>query len=185
MGKSGSVSCRVTVPFSWVWCTESFVCTFQESISSVLCKFCWLFGGVNGNLLQEGLCHTQVHCAGSSCPCSSPLLTCTTTGDSQTQFWLSLCGISGFWYAQGLLEPSECLWKVWGLILKVISPLLASCWDFSFALGCGVYFFGGIQHSPVDGCSAVSCNSGVLTGEDEHMSFYSAILKINVRSELN
>ena len=84
-----------------------------------------------------------------------------------------------------LFEPSECLWKVWGLILKVISPLLASCWDFSFALGCGVYFFGGIQHSPVDGCSAVSCNSGVHTGEDEHMSFYSAILKINVRSELN
>ena len=38
-----------------------------------------------------------------------------------------------------------------------------------------IFFFGGIQHSPVDGCSAVSCNFGVLAGEDEHMSFYSAI----------
>ena len=26
---------------------------------------------------------------------------------------------------------------------------------------------GGIQHSPVDGCSAASCDFGVLAGEDE------------------
>ena len=56
------------------------------------------------------------------------------------------------------------------------APLL-SCWGFSFALGHGVSFFGGIQHSPVDDCSVASCNFGVLTGEDEHMSFYFAILK--------
>ena len=41
----------------------------------VLCKFWWLCGGVNGDLLQEGLCHTQVSCTQSPCPCSSPLLT--------------------------------------------------------------------------------------------------------------
>ena len=28
-------------------------------------------------------------------------------------------------------------------------PLLPFCWDFSFALGHGVSFFGGIQHSAV------------------------------------
>ena len=50
-------------------------------------------------------------------------------------------------------------------------PLLPSFWGFSFALGRGVSLFGGIQHSPVDGCS-VSCNFWVLTGEDEHMSFH-------------
>ena len=44
-----------------------------------------------------------------------------------------------------------------------------------FGLGRGVPVFSGIQHSPVNGCSAVSCNFGVLTGEDENMSFYSAI----------
>ena len=38
-------------------------------------------------------------------------------------------------------------------------------------------FYGGIQHSPVNGCSAVSCDFGVITGEDEHTSFYSAILE--------
>ena len=58
--------------------------------------------------------------------------------------------------------------------LNVISPLLPSCWGFSFAFGHGVSFFGRIQLSPVDGCSVVSCNFGILT-EDELMSFYSAI----------
>ena len=70
------------------------------------------------------------------------------------------------------------LWQVWGLILNSISPLLPSYWVFSFALECRVSFFGGIQRSPVDGCSTgdercnlSSCNFGVFTGEDEHMSF--------------
>ena len=63
-----------------------------------------------------------------------------------------------------MFEPSECVWWVWGLILNTILPLLPSCWGFSFALGRGVSFFGGIQHSPVDGCSAASCNCGFLGG---------------------
>ena len=67
------------------WCTQGFVCALQESVSPVLCKFWWLYGGVNGDLLQEGLCHTQVCCTQSPCPCGSPLLTCTSTGDAQTQ----------------------------------------------------------------------------------------------------
>ena len=98
-------------------------------------------------------------------------------GDTQTQFWLSLCGVSGSWWTQGLSEPFEHLWKVRSLILNAILPLFApSCWGFSFSLGCGVSFFGGIRHFPVDGCLAASCSFGVLTREDEHMSFYSAIL---------
>ena len=99
----------------------------------------------------------------------------------QRQVWLSV-GFPGV--HKVLFEPSERLWWVWGLILKEISPLLASCWGFSFALGCGLSFFGGIQHSPTDGCSEVSCNFGVLSGEDEHMSFYSVFL-ISVSYTLN
>ena len=38
-------------------------------------------------------------------------------------------------------------------------------------------FIGGIQHSPVDGCSAESCSFRVLAGEDECTSFLSAILR--------
>ena len=43
------------------WCIQCSVCTLQESVSPVLCKFWWLSRGVNGNFLQEGLCHTQVY----------------------------------------------------------------------------------------------------------------------------
>ena len=81
------------------------------------------------------VCSTQ-----SPCPCGSPLLTHTFTEDTQTQFWLSLFGVSGSWCIQGLFEPSEHLWRVWGLILIVVLPLLLSCWGFSFAFGRGVPF---------------------------------------------
>ena len=105
----------------------------------VLCKFWQLYGGVNGDLLQEGLCCTQVCCTQKPCPCGSPLLSCTSTGDTQTQFCLSLCGISGSWCPQGLFEPSEHLWQVWSLILNVILCLLPPFWGFSFVLGCGAF----------------------------------------------
>ena len=62
---------------------------------------------------------------------------------------LSLCEVSGSLCTQDLFEPSEHLWQEWGLILNTISPLLPTYWGFSFALGCGVSFCGGIQHSRV------------------------------------
>ena len=92
------------------WCTQGFVCALQESVSPVLCKFWQLYCGVNGNLLQKGLCHIQVYCTQSPCLCSTPLLTCTSTGDTRIQFWLSLCGVSVSWFAQGFLEASKHLW---------------------------------------------------------------------------
>ena len=82
--------------------------------------------------------HTQVCCTQSSCPCNSSLLTHKSTGDAQMQFCLSLCGVSGSWCSQRLFKPSERLWQEWGLSLNVNSPLLPSCWGFSFALGCRV-----------------------------------------------
>ena len=92
----------------------------------VLCKFWQLCDGVNGDLLLESLCYTQISCTQSPCPCSNPLLTHTSTGDTQTQFCLSLCGVSGSWCAQGMFEPSEHLWMEWDLILNANSPLLWS-----------------------------------------------------------
>ena len=96
------------------WCTQISVCSLQESVAPVLCKFWQLYGGVNGHFLQEGLCHTQVYCTQSPCPCSSPLLTRTSSGDTQILFCLSLCGVSVSWCAQGIFEPAECLWGVLG-----------------------------------------------------------------------
>ena len=119
------------------WCTR-FCCALQESVLPVLCKFWWLYRGVKGDLLQEGLCHTQICCIQKPCPCGRPPQNCTSTGDTQKQFYLNLCGIPGSWCAQSLFEPSVCLWWEWGLIPNTNSPLLPSCWGFSFALGCGV-----------------------------------------------
>ena len=125
--------CRVTVPFSWVL-VHKLLLISPRVYFSVLCKFWQLYSGVNGDLLQEDLCHTQ-----SPCPCGRPLPTRTSTGDdAQTQFCLSLCGVPRSWYTQGWFELSERLWREWGLILNVNSSLLPSCWGFSFALGHGV-----------------------------------------------
>ena len=92
---------------------------------------------------KRAYCHTQVCCTHSLCPYSRPLLIHTFSGDIQTQFWLSFCGVSGSWCAQGLFEPSEHLCRVRSLILNAILPLLPSCWGFSFALGHGVSFLVG------------------------------------------
>ena len=40
-------------------CAQGSVCALHESFSPVLCKSWWLYGAVNSDLLQEGLCHTR------------------------------------------------------------------------------------------------------------------------------
>ena len=118
--------------------------------------------------------HTsQVCCSQRQCSCGRPLLTHASAGDTQNvqrQVWLSLCVVSGSWWTQGFVwVSSEPLWQVWSLIMNAISSLLQFYWGFSFTLGYGISFFGGIQHSPADGCSAASYNFGALTGEYEHV----------------
>ena len=89
------------------WYTHVSVSALQESVSPVLSKFWQLYGGVNGDLLQEGLYHTQVYCTQSPSPCSSPLLTRTSAGDIQTQFCLSLCGCLGPGALKVCLSPQR------------------------------------------------------------------------------
>ena len=117
---------------------------------------------------------TQICCTHSPCPHGRPLLIRASSGNMQTfkgrSVLLSL-GSLGPGAHKVLFEPSKHLWWVWGLILNAILLLLPSCCGFSFALGHGVSFLGGIQHSPVDGCSVASCNFGVFIGEDELTSF--------------
>jgi len=88
---------------------------------------------------------SQVCCSQSPCPQGRPLLTHTSTGDIQI-LTVRSGSVSVVPLSPGvhniLFKPSECLWLVWGLILNVILPLLPSFWGFSFALGCGVSFFG-------------------------------------------
>ena len=118
------------------WCAQGSVCAIQESVS----QSCVSSGGSMLGLMATSSkrAYAIPKSAAPSgrwpCPCSSPLLTCTSTGDTQTQFCLSLCGVSGSWSTQDLFKPSEHFWWVWGLILNVILPLLPFFWGFSFAL---------------------------------------------------
>ena len=162
---------QVWVSLLWGHCSfllhpgaHKFLFVPSESLSPVLCKFWHLYGWVNGNLLQEGLCLTQVCCIQIPYPCSRPLLTCASTG----AIWESLVGM-GF--------ESKCMGGMGGMGFESVFPLLLSCWVFFFALGCRVCFsfLMGSNILLSDGCPAVSCNFGVLSGEDEHTSFLSTI----------
>ena len=61
-----------------------------KSLFPRLCKFWRLYGGVNGDLLQEGLCYTQVCCTQSPCTCGSPPLTHISTGDAHSSVSVSV-----------------------------------------------------------------------------------------------
>ena len=95
--------------------------------------------------------------------------------DTQRQVWLSL-----LWGPWILVHTRFCLSSPsiscgYGGY-KITPPTIFGAP--SFAFGHRVSSFGGIQHSSVNGCSAVSCNFGVLTGEDKCTSFYSPHLWI-------
>ena len=74
--------------------------------------------------------------------------------------------------------------SVIGFGFIVIVPLLLSHCGFSFVFACG-YLFGEFQCLPVDDCSAVSCDSGVLERKSENMSFYSSISSQSPKLVLN
>ena len=76
--------------FSWVLVCTGFCLCPPRGCFPVLCKFWQLCGGVNGDRLQEGLCHTQVCCTQSPCPWGWALRTRTSSGDTQTQFLVSV-----------------------------------------------------------------------------------------------
>ena len=87
--------------FFWVLVHQVLLCL--PVYFPVLCKFWELYDGINGDLLQEDLCHPlSNHNPG---PGGRLLPTRTSIGDTQTQFYLSLCGVPGSWRAQVCLSP--------------------------------------------------------------------------------
>ena len=107
------------------WCTQSSVCVLQESIF----QSC-----VSSGSSMVGLMVTSSTRTYATPRSAAPR---TSSGDAQTQFWLSLGGVSGSFCGQGLFEPSERLCRKWGLILNANLSILPSCWGNS-ALGRGV-----------------------------------------------
>ena len=91
----------------WVHCSfllgpgahKVFLWVLQEPISPVLCKFWQLCGGVNGDLLQEGLCYPQVCCTQSPCPlwqATAELCLCRRHSNTHRQYilqYILICSI--------------------------------------------------------------------------------------------
>ena len=100
--------------------------------------------GLIETLLKSAYVWPSSAAARAPVPVAGHCWTPTSTGDIQTlkgrSGLVSVCSL-GPGVHKALFELSECLWQVWGLILNMISPLLPSCWVFSFAFGCGVSFF--------------------------------------------
>ena len=126
-----------------------------------------LHSGAIGNLLQEDLGHVghMLHLLGllhqMPCPHGRSLPTRATLGGlkhSKAGLAQSLVEVTapflGSWWAQGFVGALQTSLVGLRFDFNAAVPLLPSCWGFSFALGCRVSFFGGIQHSRVDGCSA-------------------------------
>ena len=128
MGKSGSASCGDTAPFSWVLVHTGFCLCIQGSVSLVLCKFLWLYGGVNGDHLQEGLSYAihrsdaprapapmAVHCwpipPQETLKYSSVLVSVGSLGSSVHKFCLSPLNRERF-----IVGPSES----WSKSLKAL-----------------------------------------------------------------
>ena len=99
-----------------------------------------------GCVTQSSAPRSPAPAAGHCSPASSQ--------ETQTEFWLSLCGVSGSWCAQGFVWALRASLAGMGFDSKCyLSPptillgLLLCPWTWCI-------FFGGIQHFLVDGCSA-------------------------------
>ena len=64
----------------------------------------------------------------------------------------------------------------YGISLSHVLIFLSRC-GFCFVFGQEISVFGELQYPPVNGCSTASCSFGAISGGEEHMSFYSTILK--------
>ena len=122
-------------------------------------------------------CASQDCCCQSPCPCGWPLLTHVSAGDPQTLISRTV-GITAPFSESSCTQGFVCALHVTLVCMKfdfkcsfvhlaVLLQLLLCHWSWGI-------FFGGFQNSPVDGCSAASCD--FVLKEHECTSFYSVIL---------
>ena len=183
-GKSGSVPCGVTAPFSWVLVSTSFclcsprVC-FPNPVSS---------GGSMVGLMatsskrayaipRSPVSRAPAPATGHCWPIAlQETLKRSKTGLAQSLWGLLVC--TGFvWALRTVLAGIRFDSKHDFTPPTILLGLLLCSWM------CGI-FFGGIQHTSVNGCSAASCNFGLLT-ENRCTCLYSPILRSDYTAQLH
>ena len=90
------------------WYAQGFVCTLQESVPSVLCKFWWFCGGVNDNLPQRAYAISRSTAPRASAPVTShcwPVPPQGTLKHSKAGLTYSLWGLQV--YTRFCLSPSN------------------------------------------------------------------------------
>ena len=108
-------------------------------------------------------------------PCQTPRFGSLTWCSELSLQWVDFCGISVLQFVSP--PPSSYgIWFYWNCI-----PPTISLW-FLLCLCMWGIFFGEFLCLPVDDCSAVSCDSGVIERGSESTSFYSAILNQSLPS---
>ena len=144
--------------FATVWELLCYNC----SALYVLCAL-WLYGGtmaISSKKTYATCCISQVWCSQSPCPHSRSLLAHASTGDTQT-----LKGMSGSVSCRGslllALSPGvhSFVCALWASLVGLRFDFKHSCTPPTILLRLllcpwmqGIFFFGGIQHSLVDGC---------------------------------
>ena len=124
------------------WCMR-FCLPPPRAYFPAMCKLWRLYDGVNGDLPQEGLCHTPVGYTQSPCPCSSPQETLKhssvsvsvgSLGPGAHKICLSPLSVSGrygFDSKCNFTPPSVLLWHLlfpwmWGISSKLLQRCTAA-----------------------------------------------------------
>ena len=107
MRKSGSVSCGVTAPFSWVLVHTRF-CFYPPSVCSpVLCKFWWLYGGLMTTSSKRAYAIPR-----SAAPEPLPLRQSTADLHLHPNTVLAQ-SLWGLW----VLVLTRCVWALWASLV--------------------------------------------------------------------
>ena len=167
-GKPVSVSCMVTAPFSWVLLHTRFCLCAPRVCFPVLCMFWQLNSGVKwwppprGFMPYPGLLHPE------------PLPLRQATAYQYLHRRHSSTVLAQSLWSIWVLGHTRFVWALWASLVGMefeskhdFTPPTVFLGLFLCPWTRGI-FFGVIQHSLFSGCSAASCNFGVLTGEDGH-----------------
>ena len=119
-GKSGSVSCGVTASFSWVPVHTKF-CLCPPRVSQSYVSSGGSMVGLTVTTSKRAYAIPRSAAPRAPAPAAGHCWPVPLQETLKHSSGSVSVGVSGCWCTRGLFEPSEHLWWVRGLILKVIS----------------------------------------------------------------